>query len=176
MDKLMQHWTAHSTGDFVHRITSDFVGQLEMKIEKERIEKQEVAARLGVSPGRVSQVLNNPGNLTMAKIVQYADALGMKVALIAYDDGDPDNNLGPISSEVFANCWARMGKPRDLFSLAHTNISPLHQLKSLGQPFYRPKRIPPPTDLARMINHFAASAQDLPLGGEKPIKQDQLHV
>jgi transcriptional regulator with XRE-family HTH domain len=147
MDKLNQHWTSRSTADFAYRITSDFVAQLEMKIEQNPIERQELAGRLGVSPGRVSQVLNKPGNLTVAKIVQYARALGMKVAIIAYDDGDHDNNTGPISAEVFARCWSSAGKPRDLFYL-----SDIVQFASYSvhietqESFYRPrhKRKHPP--------------------------------
>ena len=117
MEKLDQHWTSKSDADFAHRIGSDFVAQLETRIEDGGIEKQAIAAKLGVSPGRVSQVLNNPGNIGILTMVQYARALGMKVAIIAYDDNDPDNNKGPISAEVFTRSWQNMGKPTDLFSL-----------------------------------------------------------
>jgi hypothetical protein len=66
---------------------------------------------------RISQIFNNPGNLTLNKIVQYARALGLKVAVIAYDDGDHINKNGPISSEIFNICWENAGKPKDFFGL-----------------------------------------------------------
>jgi transcriptional regulator with XRE-family HTH domain len=112
------HWTARSIEDFVFKISSDFVFQLVKKMDAERLNQREIAGRLGVSVGRVSQVLNNPGNLTLKKCVQYARILGMKTAVLAYDDGDPLNNLGPINSEIFYKCWQRSGSPRDYFELA----------------------------------------------------------
>ena len=43
--------------------------------------------------------------------------LGVKVSVVAYDDADPNNNNGPINSEIFAQCWQNCGKPSDFFSL-----------------------------------------------------------
>src|SRR5258708_31297474 len=105
-------------------------------MERDDIEKQGLAALIGVSPGRVSQVLNNPGNLTVAQIVKYTRALGMKVAIIAYDDDDPTNKTGPISAEVFTRCWERAGFPRDLFMLDAPTPEPISKVRS--QNFYRP--------------------------------------
>ena len=42
----------------------------------------------------------------------------MKVAIVAYEDGDPENKSGPILSEIFSACWRNAGSPRDLFDLA----------------------------------------------------------
>lgn len=114
----LRHWTARSTLDFVHRISSDFVAQVETKLENAGISHTDLATRLGVSVGRVSQVLNDPGNLTLKNTVQYAQALGMKVAVLAYDDDDPKNKKGPISAAVFNLCWRRAGAPRDFFEFA----------------------------------------------------------
>jgi transcriptional regulator with XRE-family HTH domain len=116
--ELKKHWTESSVDDFVYRISSDFVLQLETKIEKGDVSQKELACRLNVSDGRVSQVLNNPGNLTLKKVVEYARALGMKVAIVAYEDGDPENNKGPINSEIFNRCWKKVGSPEDFFALS----------------------------------------------------------
>jgi transcriptional regulator with XRE-family HTH domain len=116
MEVLAKHWTANSTDGFVYRISSDFVLQLEKKMNGE-VSQNDLARRLKVSKGRVSQVLNNPGNLTLKKMVQYSRALGMKVAIVAYDDGDPTNQNGPINSEIFFRCWQKHGSPRDFFAL-----------------------------------------------------------
>jgi len=84
MEKLnsLKHWTAESTENFVHRIASDFLAQLETKIEKGEISRSELAQRLDRSPGRVSQLFN-PGNITIGSAVRLVRAMNMKVALIA---------------------------------------------------------------------------------------------
>jgi transcriptional regulator with XRE-family HTH domain len=131
MEKL-NHWTARSTTEFVFRISSDFIAQLQSKLEAEGITHSELAKRIGVTLGRVSQVLNDPGNLTLKGTVRFAKALGLKVAVIAYDDGDPMNSKGPISSEIFHACWNSAGSPRDFFELA--NSSGLIQQVGVGSP------------------------------------------
>jgi hypothetical protein len=111
------HWTERSVDDFVHRLSSDFIVQLEKRIDDDDMTKKQLADRLGLTGGAVSQVLNSPGNLELKTMVQYARAVGMKVAVIAYDDSDPGNDKGPIISEIFAKCWERLGKPEDFFEL-----------------------------------------------------------
>jgi transcriptional regulator with XRE-family HTH domain len=132
MEKL-RHWTSRGTADFVYRIASDFVAQLETKLENNGTSQKELASRLGVTVGRVSQVLNDPGNLTLKNTVRYAQALGMKVAVVAYEDGDPDNNYGPISSGIFQTCWQNAGAPRDFFQLANS-CGIVHQLGGAANP------------------------------------------
>lgn len=110
------HWTSRSTEDFVYRISSDFVFQIENRMDEEPLNQSNLAKRLGVSESRVSQVLHNPGNITLKKMVEYAAALGMKVAIVAYDDGDPLNENGPINSQIFTASWKRLGRPNDFFA------------------------------------------------------------
>jgi len=113
---MKTHWTERSNKDFLFRIAADFIVQLEDKMESLQISQDELAQRLGVSKGRVSQILNNPGNITLGKIVEYARTLKMKVSIVAYDDNDPKNERGPINSEVFSICWEKFGKPRDFWA------------------------------------------------------------
>jgi predicted XRE-type DNA-binding protein len=114
---MSTHWTDRSTKDFVYRISSDFILQIEKKMEEERINQANLAETLGVTDGRVSQVLRNPGNLTLRKMVEYARSLGMKISVVAYEDNDPQNDNGPINSEIFNACWEKAGKPTDFFVL-----------------------------------------------------------
>src|SRR5213083_2434121 len=109
------HWTERSVEDFVHRISSDFIVQLEKRIDDDELTQKQIAARLGITGGAVSQTLNDPGNLELRTMVQYARALGLKVAVVAYDDGDPQNEKGPVISEIFARSWERLGRPQDFF-------------------------------------------------------------
>jgi predicted XRE-type DNA-binding protein len=113
----LKHWTERSVDDFLYKIGWDFVAQIEHLIESGQTSQAALAESLGVSKGRVSQVLSNPGNLTLKNIVRYARALGKKVSVVAYDDADPDNQRGPINAEIFSACWERAGKPTDYFAL-----------------------------------------------------------
>jgi transcriptional regulator with XRE-family HTH domain len=135
-----QHWTEKSTDDFLFRIAADFIRQIESAMESAGVNQAELARRLKVSEGRVSQVLNNPGNLTIRKMVEYTRALGRKVSIVEYNDEDPGNHMGPVNSEVFAQCWYRAGRPADFFALeeadetlATSEIKPWKRSPANGQ-------------------------------------------
>jgi transcriptional regulator with XRE-family HTH domain len=119
----MKHWTERSVNDFLYRITADFVAQLEDKIASKSLNKSELAQKLGISKGRVSQILNNPGNLSLRTIIKFARALGIKIAIVAYDDKDQDNKRGPIDSEIFRICWENSGRPADFWSLKESRCA-----------------------------------------------------
>jgi predicted XRE-type DNA-binding protein len=136
----MTHWTARSTEDFAYRIASDFVAQIETKLEDKEMGRAEFAKAIGVTPGRVSQVLNNPTYFNLKSIVNYAKAVGMKVSIVAYDDGDLTNREGPINAQVFASCWQRAGRPRDLFEPSRPPVRPIYEVSA--QRFYRPEILP----------------------------------
>ncbi len=114
---MNKNWTAENIENFSSRIRFDFITQLEKKMESIPLTQVELAKKLGVTEGSVSQILNNPNNLTLKTIVKYACALGLKVSIVAYDDNDADNNRGLVNSEIFSICWEREGKPSDFFAL-----------------------------------------------------------
>lgn len=114
---LKAHWTDQSLRDFSYWILSDFTAQVETSLEQSGMSNNAFAEVIHVSPGRVSQVLNDPGNLTIGNVVKYARGLGKKVALVMYDDVDPENTKGPIHAEVFTECWQRMGCPQEMYDL-----------------------------------------------------------
>jgi transcriptional regulator with XRE-family HTH domain len=112
----MSHWTQSSTSDFAYSISMDFFAQLEDRIEKAGISRKELAAKLDETPSAVSQILNAPPeNPKMETLVKYAREVGLKVAIVVYDDNDPGNDRGPIYSGVFEESWRRLNCPRDLF-------------------------------------------------------------
>jgi len=117
------HWTNRSINDFVSRLSFDFITQLAKKMESLTLTQARLAQKLGVTEGRVSQIFNNPGNPTLTKLIEYARALGMKVAVIAYDDNDPKNERGPINSEIFTNCWHQAGKPIDFWEMSEIPVA-----------------------------------------------------
>ncbi len=114
---MVGHWTERSTEDYHFRIAADFIGQLEEKMEAENITQDQLSQLTGLTKGRISQVINNPGNMTLGNIVKFSRAVGLKVSLVAYDDHDPGNNKGPINSEIFKICWERTGRPHDFWDL-----------------------------------------------------------
>ena len=114
----MPHYTAHNQQVFIERITSDFIGQVAQRLEGSKMSQAELASKLGVTESEVSQVLNlNRVNLTFKTMVRYAHAAGMKVAVVAYDDGDANNQNGPVGSEIFSLSWEKLGRPRDIWSV-----------------------------------------------------------
>ncbi len=125
MSEQIRHWTEKTSKDYRFRIAADFVTQLEIKMEELGWTDAKLADMLGVTKGRVSQLLNNPGNLGLDLMVRCARTLGLKLAIVAYDDGDKDNQRGPINSEIFRICWEKSGKPSDFWAFeqsATTNL------------------------------------------------------
>jgi len=116
----VKHWTENSPEDFIHKIVGDFVRFIENTMG-ESVSQIDLAKKIGVSAGRVSQVLNNPGNLSLKTIVEFSRALGAKVSIVGYCDDDPTNANGPISAEVFRGCWTKYGRPHDFFAVSQCN-------------------------------------------------------
>jgi transcriptional regulator with XRE-family HTH domain len=129
--KSKSHWTEESTGNFLFRVGADFVSQLLDKVESQK----DLAKKRNVSKGAVSQMLNNPGNLKLKTMIEYARALGMKIGVLLYDDDDKHNENGPIHPDIFRICWERNGKPKDFWSLkrdARFNLGSFWALPGIG--------------------------------------------
>lgn len=122
MSRKPQHWTERSSEDFVYSIASDFVEAMVDALKANRISQAEFASMLGVSEGRVSQVISNPGNLRLTSIVKWTRALKMKVSIVAYDDGDAENVDGPVFAGVFRRAWEALGRPRSEDDLDRVRI------------------------------------------------------
>jgi transcriptional regulator with XRE-family HTH domain len=130
----MKHWT-QSTGDFTYNISMDFFTQLEDRMEEKDISRKELSSKLDVTPSAVSQILNTPPeNPFVETLVQYARTLDLKVAIVSYDDDDPDNEKGPVYSGIFEKAWKRLGSPRDLSMFAENLVTanPTGLLISVG--------------------------------------------
>jgi transcriptional regulator with XRE-family HTH domain len=138
MPHTKPHWTSGREKDFLYRISFDFVAQIEGVMDSDGTKPVDLARKLGVSKGRVSQILNNPGNITLKTAVEYARALGIKVALVAYDDDDASNDDGPVNPQIFTKCWERAGKPTDFLSLGTVATTDAVEL----DPKWRPYRVP----------------------------------
>lgn len=148
------HWTERSIKDYIFRIAADFIVQLEDKMESSPLTQDALAKKLGVSKGRVSQVFNNPGNISVKTMVEYCRVLNMKVAIVAYEDNDPENKKGPINSEIFKICWEKSGKPRDFWAFQEVSEA----IKQTLNPAIADRRL------------YLATAQGTPTDSEMVIR------
>lgn len=72
-------------------------------LESLSISKNEVASRLGVSPGRVSQIFSGRENLTLRTLASLAWSLGMKVS---FQVEPMENRSGtPAENDPAAPAW-----------------------------------------------------------------------
>lgn len=118
-----KHWTGESVADFQFRVGSDFVMQIEAKLDATGLTQAKFADRLSISKSRVSQIINDPGNLTLGSMIKWGQALGLKISIVAYDDDDAANEKGPIHAEIFQKCWNICGKPHDLWDMGQSDES-----------------------------------------------------
>lgn len=163
MKKNKQHWTEESQKDFLFCIAYDFVSQIEVYMKASGISQVELAKRAGYGESRLSQILNNPGNVTLMTVVRLARAIGVKASVVAYDDGDPENRKGPLNSLVFLKCWEHCNKPRDMFdiqALADTADTPTKNLLRYRESF------------EKMLMHRSAGFAEVSTGNRKTMAED----
>ena len=106
-----KHWSLESDIDLRTRISFDFLAQIEEKMDENGWSRADMASAMGVTKGRISQVFNNPGNLTLKTMMRMAVAVGSFVSVVAYSQGGEGHEAGPVISCVFEACWEKMNKP-----------------------------------------------------------------
>ncbi len=127
---------------FRYQITFDFVTSLSHRMKLKNITQKKLAQKLGVTEGRISQVINNPGNFTLQSMVEWAHAVEMKPSVILYDDKDPNYQKPPVYADAFVQLWDIHGKPhnfgdiqaiRDLCSQCERRINLSLDMQDLEQ-------------------------------------------
>lgn len=113
----MEKHGTEGTESFRHFILEDLFDRITDSLVKYEISMKEVDQRLGWEPGQTESAIRGMSDISVEDLIQMTRKYGLKPALFAYDDGDPDNTLGPIFAEVFLTCWKMVGKPRDFFEL-----------------------------------------------------------
>ncbi|HEX8721504.1 MAG TPA: helix-turn-helix transcriptional regulator [Pyrinomonadaceae bacterium] len=113
------HWTERSAEDFLYSIASDFVEQLQSKMATlNNMTRAKLAKAAGISKGRISQIFNDPGNISLDTAIRLARALGLSVSLLTYENtADPNNERGPVNADVFRICWEKAGRPFDMWDI-----------------------------------------------------------
>jgi len=119
-----KHWTAESDENFWFAVVLDCLFQLENRMAELGMNYAEFSERVGLSEDEIERLFNEDSDeIPMTTLVKWAKALGMKLTLVAYDDGDvkvgsEDNaRCGPVNPEIFAHCWKIMGKPRNVWDI-----------------------------------------------------------
>jgi hypothetical protein len=122
LSKVQPHWTVGDPLRLVRSISSDFMAQIETRMEDiDGFTHTDLAKRLHVSLGRVSQMMNSPGNFTLKNGIMYAGAVGMSMTLVAYP-ADAVGNGGPVSGDVFRACWEIAGRPTNMFEVKESTV------------------------------------------------------
>ena|SRR6266436_209963 len=122
--KTTRHWTEGNTPGLVRWIASDLMAQLEMRMEQiPGCNHVELSKRLRVTVGRVSQVMNTPGNITLRNAVHYSGAVDRKVVFVTYDAAVVPSGCAPISGDVFRACWEKLGRPLNMFDFRDNTSS-----------------------------------------------------
>lgn len=122
LSKTQQHWTGGDPLRLVRSISSDFMAQIETRMENiDGFTQSDLAKRLHVSLGRVSQMMNSPGNFTLKNGVAYAGAVGMGMAVVTYPANSVSNGA-PISGDVFRTCWEIAGCPTNMFEIQENTV------------------------------------------------------
>lgn len=121
---MAEHWTRRSIEDLRYSVATDFLLQIEKRMERDGVRRVDLADRLGVERSYVTQIFNSPPNLSLDTAIRLAHAVGLEVSLVAYDDGQAKEH-GPIHSEIFRLCWEDKKRPRDFFGWARRRIENL---------------------------------------------------
>lgn len=109
------HWTGQSTNTkkYRHRIIADVIEQLRARVET----AAPISPFLSAEIRAASNGEWPPSSLSLNRLIKLVQAAGLKLSIVAYDDGDPANERGPVNAEIFVRCWQARGRPRDFFDL-----------------------------------------------------------
>ncbi|HEX2355217.1 MAG TPA: helix-turn-helix transcriptional regulator [Micromonosporaceae bacterium] len=65
-------------------------------MREHKVARAELAHAMGVSPGRVSQILSGDENLTLRTLGSVVDALGARLEVVLRPEEEPEELLHPV--------------------------------------------------------------------------------
>jgi transcriptional regulator with XRE-family HTH domain len=92
-------------GDLIMEVTETLCELL----EKEKVTRKELAYRLGKTKGFISQLLNGGRNLTLRTVADILHALGYKVSLTPYKEGEEGEQCNIIEFQPWYTQIKRPG-------------------------------------------------------------------
>lgn len=109
------HWTGQSDEAFQYAVSSQFVDQVEVRLEELKMNYAELAKVLDITKSAVSQFMRDPQNLRLSTMTKMARVLGMKFTIVAYNDADASS--GPVEPTFVRKCWEHFGSPQNGWDL-----------------------------------------------------------
>jgi transcriptional regulator with XRE-family HTH domain len=105
------------------RLAGEATDTLASLVQEVGVQRQELATRLGITPGRVSQVLRGGANLTLSTLAAFGWALGIRFELAgsvieqreetpAADDPQPPAWLGAEPESSLRHTPGQLGRER----------------------------------------------------------------
>ncbi|WP_188186788.1 helix-turn-helix domain-containing protein [Nonomuraea sp. SYSU D8015] len=83
----------HSSRDEVGGLAQEVVDEIAWYMREHKISRSDLAAAMGVSAGRVSQILSGDENLTLRTLAAVVDALGARLEFTLGDAEDSASAL-----------------------------------------------------------------------------------
>jgi transcriptional regulator with XRE-family HTH domain len=90
-----QKATEAQVDDELSRLTTQVTNEINWHMREHNLTRADLASRMGVSPGRVSQVLSGGENLTLRTLASLATALGTQFDL-ALSPREPVASAEPV--------------------------------------------------------------------------------
>ncbi len=98
-------------------------------MENKNISRSDLSKKLGKSRAAISKMLNKTPNITVKKMVQLADAVGVDLKLEAIDQSKDDEKENPIQVNLEIFCINEYhaknvnNREKDLFPISSESIS-----------------------------------------------------
>lgn len=113
------------------RLVTEFTNEINWHMREQDVTRAEVANRMGVSPGRVSQILSGGENLTLRTLASVTTALDTRCEMTLHPiegaaDGDGNQHAGqvdqPAEEEEDRPLW-RVGRLRQSIASRSSKVT-----------------------------------------------------
>jgi transcriptional regulator with XRE-family HTH domain len=98
--------TEKAIQDAMYFSSYGFLDEIEDRLEELGMQRKDLARKVDVTEGRISQIFRNPGNLTLKLVAKIAHAVDLKISLVPYEASQL------LHPQVFTHCWRTCGRPQ----------------------------------------------------------------
>lgn len=107
----MKHWAHEDIAAYQDFVSMNFADQISDQMERKGISQASMAKALGVTEGRVSQILGGNPNLTLKTMIRMVQAIGLDMCVVAYEQDKSGETKIPLYGQTFKACWDVLGQP-----------------------------------------------------------------
>lgn len=108
------------------RLAVDAVALMNRAHEDSGFEQKDLAEMLGVSPGRISQILNGDGNVRLATLARMLRASGFKVELTPHPVAEPAGAPQVVHPPTSQTEPPASHSERRIWSKRYASFTPMH--------------------------------------------------